>query len=243
MKSLFYKEIAGFFSSVTGYITIVVFLIINGLFLWVFPGEMNLLDAGYATLDTLFVISPWVFLFLIPAITMRSFSDEKKSGNLELLLTRPLTDMQIVMAKFLAGISVAALAIVPTFIFYFSVYKLSLEDLTLDAGAAWGSYLGLLLLAAVYVSVGIFASSLTENSIVAFILAVALCFFLYIGFNSIGYLSPQGKTGTLIINLGIDAHYKSLQRGVIDSRDLVYFFSVMAIFLYGTRIKLHSRNW
>lgn len=243
MKSLFLKEVAGFFSSVTGYIAIIVFLIINGLFFWVFPGEMNILDAGYSTLDTLFLISPWVFLFLIPAITMRSFSDEKKSGNLELLLTRPLTDMQIVLAKFLSGLCVAILALLPTLIFYFSVYKLSMTGQTIDAGATWGSYIGLLLLAAIYVSIGIFASSLTENSIVAFILAVALSFFLYIGFNSVGYLSLEGQTGNLIINLGIDAHYKSLQRGVIDSRDLIYFVSVITLFLFATRIKLHSRNW
>lgn len=243
MKSLFLKEIAGFFSSITGYIVIIVFLVINGLFLWIFPGEMNVLDSGYATLDTLFVIAPWVFLFLIPAITMRSFADEQRSGNLELLLTRPLNDLQIVLAKFFANCVVALLSILPTLVFFLAVQSLSVEGQGMDPGATWGSYTGLLLLASVYCSIGIFASSLTENSIIAFILAVGICFFLYIGFNSVGYLSPEGTTGNFIINLGIDAHYRSMQRGVIDSRDLLYFISVIIIFIYATRIRLRSRNW
>jgi ABC-2 type transport system permease protein len=243
MKSLYFKEISGFFSSITGYIVIVVFLVINGLFIWVFPGEMNVLDAGYATLETLFIIAPWVFLFLIPAITMRSLADEKKTGNLDLLLTRPLSDMQVILAKYLSNLTVAVLALLPTLIFFFSIYSLGNKDVPIDIGATWGSYLGLLLLAAIYVSIGLFSSSLTDNSIIAFILAVLLCFFFYFGFNSIGYLSHTGQTGNMILNLGIDAHYKSLQRGVIDSRDVIYFLSVIVLFIYITRTKLHSRNW
>jgi ABC-2 type transport system permease protein len=243
MKSLFLKEVAGFFSSITGYIVIVVFLVVSGLFVWVFPGEMNVFDAGYGTLETVFIIAPWIFLFLIPAITMRSIAEEKKSGNLDLLLTRPLSDMQIILAKFFASLSVAVLAILPTLIFFYSVYQLGSENMHIDTGATWGSYIGLIFLAAAYSAIGLFASSITDNIIIAFILAVLLCFFFYIGFDSIGYLSETGRIGNLIINLGIDAHYKSLQRGVIDSRDIIYFLSVIVLFLYFTRTKLHSRTW
>jgi len=243
MKSLYIKEISSFFSSVTGYLIVVVFLTVNGLFLWVFPGELNVLDAGYASLDTLFTIAPWVFLFLIPAITMRSFAEEKSSGNLELLLTRPLSEMQIVIAKYLASLSLAIISILPTLFFYFAVVQLGLEGNKIDAGATWGSYLGLVFLAAVYISIGIFASSLTDNTLVSFILAVLLCFILYSGFNSIAYLSEEGKAGMFLLNLGIDAHYRSIGRGVIDSRDLLYFISVIILFLFFTRTKLSSRKW
>jgi ABC-2 type transport system permease protein len=243
MMSLFLKEITGFFSSLTGYLVIIVFLIVNGLFLWVFPGEMNVLDAGYSTLETLFVIAPWVFLFLVPAITMRSFAEEKKSGNMELLLTRPLTDLQIVLSKFFASLTLSVVSIFLTLIFYFSVIKLGNPQGNIDHGGTWGSFIGLLFLAATYVSIGIFASSLTDNIIVAFILSVLFCFFLYMGFNSISNLMFSGDTGSIIQNLGIDAHYHSMQRGVIDSRDLVYFFSAIILFILLTRIKLNSRNW
>ncbi len=243
MRSLYLKEITGFFSSITGYIVVIVFLVVNGLFIWVFPGEMNVLDAGYASLDTLFIIAPWVFLFLIPAITMRSFAEEKKSGNLDLLRTRPLSEFQIILAKYFAGISVAGIAILPTLVFYFSLVLLGSPVGNIDSGGTFGSYLGLFLLAAIYVSIGIFASSLTENTIAAFVISVLLCFFLYQGFNSVGYLSLTGKTGNFILNLGIDAHFKSMQRGVIDSRDLVYFLSVIVLFLLFTKTKLRSHNW
>lgn len=243
MKSLYLKEITEFFNSITGYIVVIVFLVINALFIWVFPGEMNVLDAGYASMDTLFFIAPWVFLFLIPAITMRSFAEEKKSGNLDLLLTRPLSEFQIILAKYFAGLSVATIAIVPTLIFYISIVLLGNPVGNIDFGASLGSYIGLFLLAAIYVSIGIFASSLTENTIVAFVLSVLLCFFLYQGFNSVGYLSLSGETGNFILNLGIDAHFKSMQRGVIDSRDLVYFMSVIILFLLFTKTRLRSQNW
>jgi ABC-2 type transport system permease protein len=243
MKSLFLKEISGFFSSVTGYLVIIVFLLSNGLFLWVFPGEKNILDAGYASLDTLFIIAPWVFLFLVPAITMRSFSEEKRTGNMELLLTRPLSDLQIVLAKYFANLSLAVISLIPTLIFYFAVIKLGNPIGNIDHGGTWGSYIGLVFLAAVYVSIGIFSSSLTDNIIIAFILSVLLCFFLYMGFNSVGYLSLKGSTGNIILYLGIDAHYNSMRRGVIDSRDLTYFLSVIVLFILFTRVRLHSRNW
>jgi ABC-2 type transport system permease protein len=243
MRSLLFKEISGFFSTATGYLVIIVFLVVNALFMWVFPGEMNVMESGYASLGTLFAIAPWVFLFLMPAITMRSFADERKSGHLDLLLTRPMSEFQIVLAKYVAGLCVSLLALIPTLFFFYSLKALGQGADPIDAGATWGSYLGLFFLAAVYLSVGTFSSSLTDNSLVAFIMAILLCFFLYIGFNSVGYLSLTGKTGNFIVNLGIDVHYKSISRGVIDSRDLIYFLSVIILFLYLTRLKLISRKW
>lgn len=243
MKTLFLKEIASFFSSITGYLIIIVFLVVNGLFLWVFPGEMNVMDSGYASLDTLFAIAPWIFLFLIPAITMRSFAEEKKSGSLELLMTRPLTEFQIVLSKYLANLALTIVALIPTLFFYFTISQLSSHENVLDTGATLGSYLGLVFLAGIYISIGIFASSLTDNTIVSFVLAVLLCFVLYSGFNSIAYLSLKGTIGTFLLNLGIDAHYSSIGRGVIDSRDLLYFISIIILFLFFTKIKLNSRKW
>ncbi|MBN1598647.1 MAG: gliding motility-associated ABC transporter permease subunit GldF [Bacteroidales bacterium] len=243
MKSLFFKEVSGFFSSITGYVVIVIFLIVNGLFMWVFPGELNVLDAGYSSMDTLFTIAPWIFMFLLPAVTMRSFSEEKKTGTIDMIFTRPVSENQIVLAKYLAGLTVAVMSIIPTLIFYYSVYKLGIPGMKIDTGATWGSYIGLVFLAAVYCGIGIFASSLTDNMIVAFLLAVILCFFIYIGFNSLGYLSLRGNTGNFIVNLGIDAHYKSMRRGVIDSRDVIYFISVILLFHLFTVTKLKSRNW
>jgi ABC-2 type transport system permease protein len=243
MKSLFLKEISGFFSSFAGYVVVVAFLCANGIFLWWFHSKINLLDAGYASLESLFFIAPWVFLFLIPAITMKSFSEEKKGGNMDLLLTRPLTEMQIILSKYLACVSLALIALLPTLIFYISIIKLGNPVGNIDVGGTWGSYIGLLFLAAIYASIGIFASSITENTIIAFIIGVLLCFFFYLGFNSVSELSHTGHVGNIILNLGIDAHYKSISRGVIDSRDLVYFLSVIILFLYLTLLKLKSRNW
>ena len=243
MKTLFLKEITSFFSSITGYLIIIVFLVVNGLFLWVFPGEMNIFDTGYASLDTLFTIAPWIFLFLVPAITMRSFAEEKKSGNLELLMTRPLSELQIVLSKYLASLVLTIVALLPTLFFYFSVSLLSSTKHALDAGATLGSYIGLIFLAGIYISIGIFASSLTDNTIVSFVLAIVLCFILYSGFNSIAFLSLKGSVGTFLLNLGIDAHYSSIGRGVIDSRDLLYFISVIVLFILFTQVKLKSRKW
>ncbi len=243
MISLFYKDITGFFSSITGYIVIVVFLTVNSLFLWIFPGGMNILDSGYASLEPLFTISPMVFMFLIPAVTMKSFAEEKKSGNMELLLTRPLSDIQIVLAKYLSGFMLTVVALLPTLIYLISVRSLGSPEGNVDMGGTWGSYIGLLLLASAYVAIGVFASSLTDNVVVAFVLAVLLSFFLYMGFGSLGHLSDVGSVGNLIIGLGMESHYNSLRRGVIDSRDVIYFLSLALLFIYMTKLKLKSRNW
>jgi ABC-2 type transport system permease protein len=243
MFALLKKEINSFLNSLIGYIVIIVFLLINGLFLWVFPLQFNILDYGFASLDNLFMMSPFVFLFLIPAITMRSFADEQKTGTIELLMTKPLTDMQIIGAKYLAGVVLVFFALLPTLVYFFSVYKLGLPPGNIDMGGTWGSYLGLLFLGAGFVSIGIFASSLAENQIVAFITAVFLCGFLYIGFEFIYSLSLFGKIDLLIQSLGMNAHYTSMSRGVIDTRDVLYFLSLIAIFLLLTKIKLESRKW
>lgn len=243
MLSLFQKEILSFLSSITGYIVIIIYTVLTGLFLWLIPDNMNLLDGGTASLAPLFEISPWVFLFLIPAITMRLIAEEKKTGTIELLYTRPLSEFEIVFAKFLAGLALCVIALLPTLIYVFSVGKLGSPAFNFDAGGTWGSYLGLIWLAAVYVSIGVFASSLTDNVIVAFLLAVLLCFLFYSGFDYLSGLSGKATWGELIINLGIDSHYTSMSRGVIDSRDLVYFISVIALFIGATSTKLKSRLW
>ncbi|MFN8153490.1 MAG: gliding motility-associated ABC transporter permease subunit GldF [Bacteroidia bacterium] len=244
MFSLILKEINGFLNSLIGYIVIFVFLLTIGLFLWIFPDpSFNIIDAGYANLDPLFVITPWVYMLLIPAITMRLFSEEKKTGTIELLLTRPLTEMQVVMAKYLAGVILVIFSLLPTFIYYFSVSSISLPAGNMDHGAIWGSYIGLTLLGACFVAMGLFASSLADNQVVAFIISFFLCLICYKGFESISALFGMGKASTIVFNLGINAHYISISRGVVDTRDVVYFFSVILVFLFFTRTVIESRKW
>jgi ABC-2 type transport system permease protein len=243
MFQLLKKEIRSFFNSLTGYIAIAVFLLITALFLWVFPGEFNIIENGYASLDPLFVLAPWVFLFLIPAITMRLFADEKKSGTIELLFTKPFTDFQIIFAKYLAGLLLGLFSLLPTLLFYISVYLLGQEPGNLDAGGTWGSYIGLFFLVAIYVAIGLFASTLTENQIIAFLLAVVMSFFFYIGFEMISSMSFLAQVSEFILYLGINEHYKSMSRGVIDFRDMLYFVSVIALFLFACKTVLQSRKW
>lgn len=240
MYSLFTKEINNFFHSLTGYIVIIVFLVINSLFMWVLEGPMNLPDGGYATIDTLFIIAPWVFLMLIPAVTMRSFAEEKKSGTLDLLLTRPLSVMQIIGAKYLAAMVLIVLALLPTLIYYMSIVILGSPQGNIDHGGTWGSYLGLFMLACAYASIGIFCSSLTDNLVVSFMLAAILSLFACYGFEQLGNLSDLGKIGNAVTNLGIMEHYRSMSRGVIDTRDIIYFIAVVSIFTLMTRTVLES---
>jgi ABC-2 type transport system permease protein len=243
MFSLFKKEINSFFSSITGYVVIIVFLLINSIMLWVFPGSFNIFENGYSTLEPLFVISPWVFLFLVPAVTMRSFSEERKTGTLELLVTKPLSDFQIVLAKYLASVSVVLLSLIPTLIFYYSVYKMGNPIGNIDTGGTWGSYIGLFFLAAIYASIGIFASSVTDNPIVSFLLAAIVSFTFLAGFDALSSLSIFSGLESYVLNLGINEHYKSMSRGVIDSRDVIYVLGVISIFLLVTKTVLQSRKW
>ena len=243
MYSLLKKEIQSFLGSLIGYIVIVVFLTGISLFMWIVHGEDNVLDYGHASLVTLFDIAPWVFLFLVPAITMRSFADEKKSGTIELLFTRPLTDVQIILAKYFAGVLLVLFSLLPTLIYYYSVYKLGSPQGNLDSGATWGSYAGLLLLSTSFVAIGIFASSFTDSQIISFITALVLCYFFYKGFEAISSLSVFGKADTVIQQLGFYSHYTSLQRGVIDTRDVVYFISFDAFLILLTKTVLAARKW
>lgn len=243
MFTLLKKEINSFLSSLIGYIAICIFLLVIGLFMWVFPFDSNVFDMGYANIDTLFAVAPWVFMFLIPAITMRSFAEEKKSGTIEFLQTKPLSDLEIILAKYFAGLALVLFSLLPTLVYYFSVYQLGFPPGNVDSGSVWGSYIGLLFLAAGFVAVGIFSSVVTDNQIVSFILAVFLCWFLFIGFEYISSLDLFGKVDNLIISLGINDHYISMSRGVLDTRDITYFLSIIALFILLTKTKLAGRTW
>jgi ABC-2 type transport system permease protein len=243
MIALLKKEIANFFASIIGYIVIIVFLLITGLFLWVFPVEFNILDFGFAQMDGLFVIAPFVFLFLIPAITMRSFADEKRSGTIEMLLTKPLSDIKIVMAKFWAAFILLIISLLPTLTYYFSVYQLGYPQGNVDTGGIIGSYIGLLFLGGAFIAIGLFTSSLTTNQIISFILAVFISGFVFTGFDFIYNFGFFGDFDLLIKSLGINDHYASISRGVVDTCDLIYFISLISLFLLLTKLTLQSRKW
>jgi ABC-2 type transport system permease protein len=236
------KEFNSFLNSLIAYVVIGVFLTGMGLLMWVFP-ETSVLDYGYADMDTLFSLGPYVFIFLIPAITMRSFAEERKSGTMELLLTKPLTDWDIILGKFLACFLLVLFALLPTVIYYFSVSALGNPAGNIDTPGVIGSYIGLALLAGVFCSVGIVASSITSNQIVAFILAAFLCFIVFSGFESMSTLNVWSANALLIKQFGILYHYEALSKGLVDSRDVIYFISVGALMLLISKIILSSRSW
>lgn len=238
MLAIYYKELRSFFSNATGYIVISIFLILTGLFLWVIPGQFNIPDSGYANVDGLFYIAPWLFLFLCPAVSMRLFAEEKQTGTWELLVSKPISKWNIVAGKYLAGWTLVLLSLLPTLLYYFSVYYMAEPLGNVDSGAFWGSFLGLVFLSAVYVAIGTFASSLSSNQIVAFVVAVVISFFMLYGFDLIAAFFKSGSIIQTIEALGINAHYKSISRGVIDSRDIAYFLLVSLIFLFFTKIKI-----
>ncbi|MBS1655354.1 MAG: gliding motility-associated ABC transporter permease subunit GldF [Bacteroidetes bacterium] len=239
MWSICKKELRQFFSNLTGYIAIIVFLLVNGLVLFVF--DNNILDFGYATLDRFFQLAPWILLLLIPAITMRSFSDEFKAGTYEILQTRPLSRWQIVTGKYLGSLLVVIIALIPTVIYIISVQKLSSNE-GIDMGATIGSYIGLYFLAAVFTAIGVCTSSFTNNAVIAFIISLLACALIYYGFTAISRV-PGLKNGAdyYIEMAGIDFHYQSISRGVIDTRDIVYFLSVIGLFLVITYRNLLKR--
>ncbi len=234
MFSVLKKELRAFFSNATGYIVIGIFLTLSGLFLWVIPGEYNVLETGYANVDGLFYLAPWLFLFLCPAITMRLFAEEKQSGTWELLVTKPISKPQIVLGKYLSGWILVVAALLPSILYYLSVSYLAEPVGNVDSGAFWGSFIGLIFLAAVYVAIGTFASSLSSNQIVSFVVAVVLSFFFYYGFEVIMSFFTSGQLIQWVEQLGIHAHYKSMSRGVIDSRDILYFVVLSGGFLSAT---------
>lgn len=239
MWSVCKKELRQFFSSLTGYIAIIVFLLVNGLVLFVF--DENILDFGYATLDRFFQLAPWILLLLIPAITMRSFSEEFKAGTYEILQTRPLTRWQIIGGKYLGSLIVVFIALLPTVIYIFSIQRLS-SGAGLDMGATIGSYIGLFFLAAVFTAISICSSSFTSNAVVAFIASLIGCALLYYGFSAISRMPALANGADYYTEmLGIDFHYRSISRGLIDTRDVVYFFSVIFLFLTITNRNLLKR--
>jgi ABC-2 type transport system permease protein len=233
------KELRQFFSSLTGYIAIIVFLLMNGLFLFVFP-DTNLFDYGYATLDKFFEMSPWILLLLIPAITMRAFAEEYRSGTYEILQTRPLGSWRIILGKYLAAWIVVIIALLPTLLYVYTIGRLSTGGI--DTGGILGAYLGLVGLASVFIAIGLCCSSATNNAVVAFLLAAFACFFLYSAFDAVSRI-PALRSGAdyYIGMLGIDFHYQRMSRGVVDSRDLIYFASMIAFFLFLTAKNLEKR--
>lgn len=231
MISVFRKEINAFFSSLIAYLVIAVFLVMNGLFMWVF-NDSSVLDYNFASMDPLFSLAPFVLLFLIPAITMKSFAEEKQRGTIEFLLTKPLSEVDVMLGKYFANLCLVLFALLPTLIYYFSVFQLGSPKGNLDSGAIFGSYFGLIFLAASFVAIGMFASAITDNQIVAFILGAFLCFFMHWAFT---YLSEMpafiGNLDFVLDALGIASHYDAMSKGAIDTRDLIYFLSLITIFL------------
>ena len=239
MWSVCKKELGQFFSSLTGYIAIIVFLLVNGMMLFVF--ENNILDFGYATLDRFFLLAPWIFLLLIPAITMRSFAEEFKTGTFEILQTRPLSRWQIVFGKYFGSLVVVLIALLPTIIYYFSVQQLSSGE-GIDTGATIGSYIGLVFLAAVFTAIGVCSSSFTNNAVIAFIISIVACALFFYGFNAISLLPAfSGGADYYLEMIGIDFHYRSISRGVVDTRDMIYFLSLIVLFLSITNQNLLKR--
>lgn len=242
MYSIYIKEINGFLNSLVAYITMAVFLTGIGLLMWVFP-ETSVLNYGFADLETLFSFGPYVFLFLVPAITMRMFAEEKNSGTLELLMTKPLTEFQIILGKFLAGFTLVLFSVIPTSLYYISVYNLGNPPGNIDTAGVIGSYVGLILLGGVFTSIGLFASALSSNQVVSFILAIFLSFIFYYGFQAIASISIWGEFSSTIEQLGILYHYNYLSKGLIDFANVLYFISTAFIMILLTKMVISSRKW
>ncbi len=243
MRSIFIKEINSFFSSIVGYVALLVFLVACGLFLWILP-DSGILEYGYATLDRFFEMAPWFLMLLIPAITMRSFSDEFRGGTIEWLSTKPLRDTDIILGKYFAALVLVLFALLPTVIYVYTIDNLSMIAGSLDRGGIIGSYIGLMFLAATFSAVGVFCSSLTANQVVGFLVALFACFILYSGFDSFSRMPAfAGGADYYLGMLGMSFHYTSISRGVIDTRDVIYFLSVIILFIALTRISVNSRTW
>ena len=236
MLAIFKKEFNSFFTSTIAYLTIGMFLLINGLFLWVFDDGFNILNAGFADLTSFFYLAPWILIFLIPAITMKTFADEFRSGTIEILKTRPITNVTLVLGKFFAILTLLIIVLIPTFVYAYSIHELGNPVGNLDYGSISGSYLGLFLLASSFASIGIFTSTLTKNQVVAFLLGICIVFLFYYGFDAVSSLF--GDYSYTIKLFGMNEHYKSISRGVIDSRDVLYFMSIIIFFLFVSKQKL-----
>lgn len=242
MLAVFKRELFSFLNSLMAYITIGIFLLACGLMFWFFP-DSSILEYGYAEMQGFFSLVPYLFMFLISAITMRSFAEERKEGTYVLLATRPLTDTQIIFAKYLACIVLVLFSLLPTLVYYYSISQLGLPKGNIDTGAVVGSYIGLFLLGNAFTAIGIFASSITKNQIIAFAIAVFLCFFAYSGFNSVSQITALAGIESVLVNIGVAEHYQSISRGVLDTRDLVYFITFVALFLGLTKLAIGGRKW
>lgn len=242
MRSIFIKEINSFFSSIVGYVALLVFLGACSLFLWILP-ESSILSYGYANLDRFFEIAPWLLLLLVPAVTMRAFADEFRTGTIEWLSTKPLTDIDIIVGKYLATMALIVFALSPTLIYVYTISNLSFVDVGLDTGAIIGSYIGLFFLAATFAAVGVFCSSLTANQVVGFLISLFACGLLYTGYEHLSKL-PKFSWGIdyYLSMIGMEFHYNSISRGLIDSRDVIYFLSIIIFFISLTRFSLSSRT-
>ena len=236
MLAIFKKEFNSFFTSTIAYLTIGMFLLINGLFLWVFDDDFNVLNAGFADLTSFFYLAPWILIFLIPAITMKTFADEFRSGTIEILKTRPITNVTLVLGKFFAILTLLIIVLIPTFVYVYSIHELGNPVGNLDYGSISGSYLGLFLLASSFASIGIFTSTLSKNQVVAFLLGICMVFLFYYGFDAVSSLF--GDYSYTIKLFGMNEHFKSISRGVIDSRDVLYFMSIIIFFLFVSKQKL-----
>ena len=239
MISILKKEFNAFFSSAVGYLVIGLFLIANGLFLWVLKTDFNILNAGFADLNSFFDLTPWVFIFIIPAITMRSFVDEYNNGTMEILKTKPITNFQIVLGKFLGSGLIVLMTLLPTLIYAISIYLLSYPAGNIDVGSIVGSYLGLIFLGFVFASIGIFASSISKSQVVAFLIGVSLCFILYNGIGLV--LETLGSSNSGLESLDLSSHYENIAKGVLDSRDVIYFLSIIVLLSGLTKIIVDER--
>ena len=242
MLQVLSKEFSGFLNSLIAYVVIGVFLLTMGLLMWVFP-DTSVMDYGYADMQTLFSLAPYVFVFLIPAITMRSFAEEKKAGTMELLFTKPLSDWDIILGKYFSTVLLALFALLPTIVYYYCLYRLGNPVGNLDTPGIIGSYVGLSMVAAAFCAVGIFASCITPNQIVAFVVGAFLCFLLFSGFESISALPFWSANALTVKQWGALFHYESLSRGLIDTRDIIYFFSLVLLMLSVTKLILGTRQW
>ncbi len=245
MISILMKELRAYFSSLIAYIVIIIFLAATGILTWIGIPSLadSVFDTGYSSLDSLFSVGIWVLLLLIPAITMGSFAEEKRTGTIELLLTRPITNFQLIGGKFLAIMLLVSFAILPTLVYYFTIYLLGSPVGNIDSAGTFGSYIGLVGLAGVFCSIGMFASSITNSQIVSFILALTLCFFISVGLGWVSDFFMWSPAGPILKLLGADEHYRVMSKGLLDSRDLLYFVSVVAIMLLATKLSLDSRKW
>lgn len=243
MGSIFKKELTSFLGSLSGYVALVLFLATSGLALWVLP-DSNILDYGYASMEQFFRFTPWLLAFLIPAITMKSFSEELSQGTMEWLSTKPLSDLQIIGGKFLAAFVLVLIALLPTLIYLFSIQWLSMDGALLDYGAIAGAYIGLLLLAAGFTAIGLFCSSLTANQIISFLAAVFVCLIFYDGFGAFSRMAVfRGGADYYIAMPGMDFHFENMGRGLLDLKDVLYFLSITTLFIALNRYSLQHRKW